>query len=347
MEYRHLGPTGLLVSALSYGNMLTFEQVGVDGSLEIMKYLVDNGVNFYDTAEVYGKGEAERILGIVLQKGIEKGYWKRSDLVISTKLYWGATPHDIIKTFPNNVGLSRKHIIEGITASLKRLQLDYVDVVFCHRPDDHTPLEETVKAMNWIIDQGKAFYWGTSEWPAEKIREAIEIASRLGLHAPVVEQPEYSILKRNRFEVEYAPLYENPGLGTTVWGALASGILTGKYDAGTPEDSRLAIYPMKELLYENPKSPSYQGSVARMVDLTQKLEEVAKEIGCTTAQLALAWVLKNKNTSTIVMGGKLKYLKENLGALKVVDKLTTDVLEKLEGIVNNAPLKPMNWRNAF
>jgi len=233
-----------------------------------------------------------------------------------------------------------------MAASLQRLQLTYVDVVFCHRPDVHTPIEETVRAMDWIINQGQAFYWGTSEWPAEKIREAHAIATRLGLHPPVVEQPEYSLLKRDRFEVEYSPLYENPGLGTTVWGALASGILSGKYESGIPEDSRLAIFPyIKERIYENPKSASFQGTVDRMLQLTRDLGVIAKELGCTTSQLALAWVLKNERTSTIVMGGKLKYLKENLGSLSVVEKLTPEVEDKIEAIVNNKPRLPVDWRD--
>jgi len=331
MEYRYLGPSGLLVSSLSYGNMFTFEQVGVDGSLEIMKYLVDNGVNYFDTAEAYGKGQAETLLGEVIEKGIQLKYWERDDLVISTKIFWGRTPQDILK-FPNKVGLSRKHIIEGFTKSLKRLRLSYVDIVFCHRPDFDTPLEETVRAMDWLIHQGLAFYWGTSEWTAEHIREAHDIADRLNLIHPIVEQPEYSLLARERFENEYAPLYDNPGLGTTIWGVLAAGILSGKYAKGIPEDTRLGLYPQ----FQN----RHQGGVEKALDL----QSIADELGCTLSQLSIAWALKNPHVSTIVMGGKLKYLKENLDSLKIVPKLTPEVLEKIEKIVKTKPVSPIDWK---
>jgi len=342
MKYNHLGPTGLKVSALSYGNMYTFEQVGVEGSLEIMKYLVDNGVNYFDTAEFYGQGQAETILGEAIALGVEKQYWKRSDLVISTKIFWGSTTNDVLH-FPNATGLSRKHIIEGLIASLKRLKLTYVDVVFCHRPDTETPIEETVRAMNWLIDQGKAFYWGTSEWSADQIHAAHRVANCLGLIGPVVEQVEYSLLYRQRFEQEYSFLYKNPGLGTTVWGALASGFLSGKYNDGIPEDSRLKNFPFHKQYMESKHLPNHK-DIDQMVEVTREIGKVATELGCTTTQLAYAWVLKNPNTSTILMGGRLHYLKENLGAIRVMEKLTPEVLERIDKIVGNTSQPEVNWK---
>jgi len=340
MEYRYLGRSGLSVSALGYGNMNTFEQVGVEASLEIVKYLVDKGVNFFDTSEAYGDGVAETVLGEVIAIGIERKYWKRSDLVISTKVYFGFSN----LLFPNVIGLSRKHIIEGVTDSLDRLKLTYVDVVFCHRSDLHTPIEETVRAMNWLIDQGKVFYWGTSEWSLEEILEARHVADRLGLIGPIVEQPEYSVLNRYRFEREYSILYDTTGLGTTVWGALAGGVLSGKYNDGIPEDSRMKLYPFFKVMLDDKNFPSYKGGFDYMVETTRALGKLADDLGCTTSQLAYAWVLKNPRTSTLLMGGKLKYLKENIGALKVVEKLTPDVLEKIDSIVGNVPVPRIDIR---
>ncbi len=224
MEYRHLGSSGLQVSALSFGAWVTFgQQFGEDLAHDCMKAAYDAGCNFFDNAEVYASGQAETLMG----KAIKRAGWKRSDLVVSTKIFWGGDG-------PNDKGLSRKHIVEGTDAALARLQLDYVDLLFCHRPDIRTPIEETVRAMNFIIDQGKAFYWGTSEWSAAQIMEAYQIARREHLIPPTMEQPQYSMLERDKVEKEYAKLYREIGLGTTIWSPLASGILTGKYSDGVP-----------------------------------------------------------------------------------------------------------------
>ena len=231
MEYRFLGRSGLKVSALSLGAWVTFgQQIGEDVAYDCMHTAYEAGVNFFDNAEVYASGKAETVMG----KVIKKAGWKRSDLVISTKIFWGGKG-------PNNTGLSRKHLVEGVNASLQRLQMEYVDLLFCHRPDLYTPVEETVWTMNQIIQQGKAFYWGTSEWPATKIMEAYGIARREHLIPPLMEQPEYNMFHRQRVEVEYAHLYRELGLGATIWSPLASGLLTGKYNQGIPEGTRLTL----------------------------------------------------------------------------------------------------------
>ncbi len=231
MEYRRLGKSGLQVSALSFGAWVTFgKQADVDVALEMMQVAKDAGVNFFDNAEAYENGEAEVVMGAA----IKRAGWKRSDLVVSTKIFWGGDG-------PNDSGLSRKHIVEGTDAALARLQMDYVDLIFCHRPDIHTPIEETVRAMSYIVNSGKAFYWGTSEWSAAQITEAYGIARREHLVPPSMEQPQYNMLIRERVEKEYAHLYEEFGLGTTIWSPLASGFLTGKYNDGIPEGSRLSL----------------------------------------------------------------------------------------------------------
>jgi voltage-dependent potassium channel beta subunit len=240
MEYRHLGKSGLRVSALSFGAWVTFgQQIGEDLAYQCMLAAYESGVNFFDNAEAYAHGEAETIMGNVIQRA----GWKRSDLVISTKIFWGGDG-------PNDTGLSYKHLVEGTAASLDRLQLDYVDLLFCHRPDLHTPVEETVRAMNFIINQGMAFYWGTSEWSADQIMQAYGIARREHLIPPVMEQPQYNMFARERVEREYARLYQEIGLGTTVWSPLASGFLTGKYNQGIPDDSRLKLKGYEWLLEE-------------------------------------------------------------------------------------------------
>ena len=231
MEYRYLGKTGLKVSALSLGAWVTYGgQVGEEVATECMTAAFDNGVNFFDNAEVYANGNAEIVIG----KVIKKAEWKRSDLVISTKIFWGGDG-------PNDRGLSHKHIIEGINGSLERLQMDYVDLIFCHRPDIHTPIEETVWAMNQVINQGKAFYWGTSMWSAQQIMDAYGIARREHLIPPVMEQPQYHMFHRERVEKEYLHLYKEIGMGTTIWSPLASGMLTGKYNDGIPEGTRVTL----------------------------------------------------------------------------------------------------------
>jgi voltage-dependent potassium channel beta subunit len=330
MEYRHLGSSGVQVSALSLGAWVTYgEQVGEDVALDCMKAARDAGVNFFDNAEGYGAGKAERVMGNV----IKRLGWKRSDLVISTKLFWGGDG-------PNDTGLSRKHIIEGMHASLARLQLDYVDLVFCHRPDIHTPIEETVRAMNYLIDQGKAFYWGTSEWSAAQIMEAYGIARREHLIPPQMEQPQYHMFARERVEKEYAHLYEEIGLGTTIWSPLASGLLTGKYNQGIPPGTRVTLPGYAWLREEFEKE-----STRQKIEKVKQLMPIADELGCTMAQLALAWCLKNPHVSTVITGAsKPGQVVENMKALDVVPQLTDAVMERIETILSNKPAPEEDYR---
>lgn len=330
MEYRFLGKTGLKLSALSFGAWVTFgDQVNEDVAFACMKEAYDAGVNFFDNAEVYSKGKAEIMMGNI----IKKAGWKRSDLVISTKIFWGGDG-------PNDRGLSMKHIMEGMNASLKRLQMEYVDLVFCHRPDLYTPIEETVWAMNLLIQQGKAFYWGTSEWSAAQIMEAYSVARREHLIPPVMEQPEYNMFARQRVEAEYAHLYRTIGLGTTIWSPLASGLLTGKYNEGIPEGSRLSL-PGYEWLRQRFQGEAFEKKVAAV----KRLAGIAQELGCTLAQLALAWCLKNPNVSTVITGAsKPEQVRENMRALDVVPKLTDEVMAKIEEILDNKPRPEKDWR---
>lgn len=323
MEYRYLGKSGLKVSALSFGSWVTFhDQIGEDVAYKCMKEAYDAGVNFFDNAEVYANGESEVLMGKVLKKT----GWKRSDLVLSTKIFWGGEG-------PNDKGLSRKHIIEGTEAALKRMQVDYVDLIFCHRPDLHTPIEETVRAMNHIINQGKAFYWGTSEWTAQQIMEAYGIARREHLIPPLMEQPEYNMFRREKIEKEYLPLYNEVGLGTTIWSPLASGLLTGKYVDGIPEGSRLNLKGYEWLrdwiLNEDGKKRN-----AKVKDLIP----IAKEIGVTMPELAIAWCLKNPNVSTVITGASnADQVKQNMKALRAVEKLTDEVMKKIDDVLDNKP----------
>lgn len=323
MEYRRLGSSGLKLSALSLGSWITFSrQLDEDQALACMQLAFEQGVNFFDTAEAYGAGRAETVMGGVLKKT----RWKRSDLVISTKLFWGGSG-------PNDEGLSRKHILEGIDASLTRLQLDYVDLLFCHRPDRDTPIEETVWAMNHVIAQGKALYWGTSEWTADEIMEAYRVARREHLIPPQMEQPEYNMFARERVEREYGRLYARIGLGLTTFSPLASGFLTGKYDQGMPEGTRAGL-PGFEWLRRDLESERVQTNIARARGLAQ----VAADLGCTRAQLALAWCLKNPHVSTVITGAsRVEQLRENLGALEVVGRLSDEVMQRIEGILQNKP----------
>ncbi len=327
MEYRHLGHSGLHVSAISLGAWVTYgSQVGEDVALECMKVAFDNGVNFFDNAEAYASGRAETVMGNV----IRKLGWRRSDLVISTKLFWGGTGP---KRGPNDVGLSRKRIIEGTDASLRRLQLDHVDLLFCHRPDPDTPIEETVRAMNHVLNQGKALYWGTSEWSAEDIREAASVAERHHLIGPLMEQPQYHMFHRDRVEREYAPLYDEIGLGLTIWSPLASGLLTGKYDNGLIPDTRASL-PGMDWLKEELVGATAQPRVA----VVKKLKPIAEQFGCTRAQLALAWCLKNPRVSSAITGAtRPEQMKENLGALDVLPKLTDGVMREIEALLEKVP----------
>jgi voltage-dependent potassium channel beta subunit len=330
MEYRYLGKSGLQVSALSLGAWVTYGgQVGEEIALECMTAAYEAGVNFFDNAEAYARGNAEVVMGNVLKKT----GWKRSRLVISTKIFWGGR-------HPNQTGLSRKHIIEGTKASLARLQLDYVDLIFCHRPDIYTPIEETVRAMNFVIDQGWAMYWGTSEWSAAQIMEAYAVARQLNLIPPLMEQPQYNMFTRQRFESEYAPLYRDIGLGTTIWSPLASGLLTGKYNNGIPEGTR-ATLPGYEWLQDN-----FTGEEAqRNIEKVKMLGPIANELGCSLAQLALAWCLKNPNVSTVITGAsRASQVIENMQAMDYVEKLTPEVMERIEAILANKPEPESDYR---
>jgi len=331
MEYRFLGNSGLKVSALSFGAWVTFgPQMDVDKAGECMQAAWDAGVNFFDNAEVYASGTAEEIMSAVLKR---KG-WKRSDFVVSTKIYWGGEG-------PNDRGLSRKHIVEGTDAALRRFGLDYVDLIFCHRADLHTPVEETVRAMNHVIDQGKAFYWGTSEWPAERILEAWHVARREHLIPPLMEQPQYNLFHRERFEREYAPLYERIGLGTTIWSPLASGLLSGKYNDGKiPPGTRSTLEG-----YEWLRSRVAGDAVAEKIEQVRRLSIISDELGCTMAQLAIAWCLTNPNVSTVITGAsRADQVEENMKAIDVVERLTPEVLERIEEIVANRPDPEPDWR---
>jgi voltage-dependent potassium channel beta subunit len=321
MIYQRLGNTGLIVSRLSFGSWVTFN-TSINDGYEMMKAAYAGGINFFDNAEAYAGGESERIMGEAIQKGLEEKVWNRSDLVITTKIFFGKPGH-------NSRGLSRKHIIEGVKNSLKRLQLEAVDVLYCHRPDFVTPMEEIVNAMSWCVDQGFAHYWGTSEWSATQIMEACGIAERLHLHLPICEQPQYNLFVRQRVEMEYAPLYSKYGFGLTIWSPLATGILTGKYsNRVVPEGSRLSLKGYEFL------NKAKLGDDAWQIDAADRLLPIANDLQISLAQLSIAWCLLNKNVSTVILGASsLTQLKENLGALNVVPLLTPEVVKRLEEAV--------------
>lgn len=323
MEYRSLGRSGLKVSALSFGSWITFgNQVGDTTAEDCMKLAYDSGINFFDNAEVYAAGKSEIVMGNILKS---MG-WSRDSYIVSSKVYWGGDK-------PTQTGLSRKHVTEACHAALKRLQVDYLDLYFCHRPDKTTPIEETVWAMHNLILQGKILYWGTSEWSAQEIQAAISAANRYNLIAPVIEQPQYNMLHRERVEVEYNELYKHEGLGTTIWSPLMSGILTGKYNDGFPDETRLGL---QELDWLKDKVV-----VEEKLSVVRKLTAFAQELGTKMPNLALAWVLKNPNVSTAITGAtKVSQLESNLKALEVVPLLTDEVMEKIEGILGNTPEFP-------
>lgn len=320
MEYRRLGRSGLQVSALSFGAWVTFgQQIGDDVAAQLMHAAYDAGVNFFDNAEAYASGRAEDVMGRVLK---ESG-WARSSFVVSSKVFFGAEDDK-----PNQTGLSRKHVFEACHAALRRLQVDYLDLYFCHRPDPETPTDETVRAMGDLVRQGKILYWGTSEWSAAQILEAAEIAEKLGVAGPTMEQPQYNLFEREKVEKEFAPLYGDLGLGTTIWSPLASGLLTGKYLEGTPGDTRLSLkgYEWLKERFSGAEAEQKLGVVRRLADL-------ADELGTTLPKLSLAWCLKNPHVSTVITGAsKVAQVTENMAALEVVSKLTPEVMARIEEI---------------
>ena len=316
MDYRRLGRSGLKVSELSLGAWVTYGgQVGDEIATECMTAAYDAGVNFFDNAEAYAGGDAEVTMGKVFRKT----GWRRESLVVSTKIFWGGDG-------PNDTGLSHKHVIEGVHAALRRLQLEYVDLAFCHRPDPNTPIEETVRAWDILVRQGKVFYWGTSEWSAAAILKAHQFATENGLTPPVMEQPQYNMFVRDRVEMEYLPLYEKLGTGTTIWSPLASGLLSGKYNDGIPKGSRAAL-PNMAWLKEDMFQP---GRIERV----RALGGVAGELGCTTSQLAIAWCLRNPHVSTVITGASRKaQVVENMRAAEFTERLTDDGMKRIDGIL--------------
>ncbi len=320
MEYRKMGKWGLKLSELSLGAWVTYGgQVGEEIAEQCMVAAYEAGVNFFDNAETYANGNAEIVMGNVLQRV----GWRRESYVVSTKIFWGGKG-------PNDRGLSYKHVYEGVNNALRRLQLDYVDLVFCHRPDRNTPIEETVWAMDQVIRQGKALYWGTSEWSAADIIEADKVARLNGLRPPSMEQPQYNMLHRDRLELEYEPLFRNLGYGTTIWSPLASGLLTGKYNQGVPQGSRASL-PGYEWLAKTMLRPE-------VIEKARQLQPIADDLGCTMAQMALAWCLLNPNVSTVITGAsRVEQVHENLKALAVLPKLTPDVVARIEDVLQNRP----------
>ncbi len=326
MQYNRLGRSGLKVSALSFGSWVTFgKQITMKTAESLMKTAYSNGINFFDNAEVYSLGESERVMGKILKKM----KWDRASYVVSSKVFFGRS-----KEWPTQRGLNRKHVFEACNEALQRLQVDYLDLYFCHRPDKETPIDETVWTMHNLIQQGKILYWGTSAWSPQEITEAHAAANRYNLIGPTMEQPQYNMFYRDTFEVGYDQLYKNHGMGTTIWSPLASGILTGKYNDGIPKGSRLAMKGfewLKDSLYSEDK-----------LEKVRSLTSLAEELDVSMTNMSLAWCLKNPNVSTVILGAsKVKQLKENLGALEVVPKLTDEVMEKIDGILGNKPAKPM------
>jgi voltage-dependent potassium channel beta subunit len=327
MEYRRLGTSGLQVSALSLGSWLTFgKQIDNSVAEALMVLAYDRGVNFFDNAEIYARGRSETVMGEILKKY----NWQRDSFIVSSKVFFGYLGKD---ARPTQKGLNRKHVVEACEQALKRLQLDYLDLYFCHRPDKETPIEETVWTMHNLVQQGKILYWGTSEWSAQEIMEAHMVARQHHLVGPVMEQPQYNMLERARVEVEYAQLYKTVGLGTTVWSPLASGVLTGKYNAGFVEETRLSILGMdwlKESVLQEEK-----------LEKSRKLTALAKELGVSLPVLAIAWCLKNPHVSTVILGAsKKEQLQENFNALDAQRLLTDEVMNKIEEILQNKPKFP-------
>jgi voltage-dependent potassium channel beta subunit len=319
MRYRRLGKSGLQVSELSFGAWVTFAQQISEATAEkLMTIAYDSGVNFFDNAEAYADGKAEIVMGKILKRR----KWGRDTFLVSSKVFWGGD-------LPNQEGLSRKHVFEACHAALKRLQVDYLDLYFCHRPDPNTPIEETARAMNDLIAQGKVLYWGTSEWSAAEITETHRIADKLGLVPPTMEQPQYNMFHRNRVEKEFAPLYNAFGLGLTIWSPLASGLLTGKYNEGDPGGTRTTLKN-----YEWLRDQFENAEARRRISKVKKLATVAADLGTTLPQLALAWCLKNPRVSTVITGASQpRQVGENMKAGELVDRLGEDVMSRIEQIL--------------
>jgi voltage-dependent potassium channel beta subunit len=329
MEYRRLGKSGLQVSEFSFGSWVTFgKQVDGSDAVSLMAHAYDNGINFFDNAEGYESGNSEIVMG----QALKTLGWSRDSFIVSSKVFWGGSK-------PTQRGLSNKHVTDAAHAALKRLQVDYLDLYFCHRPDIDTPIEETVRAMHNLVAQGKVLYWGTSEWSAQQLTEAYAAARQYNLTPPTMEQPQYNIFERQKIESDYLPLYDLVGLGTTIWSPLASGVLTGKYNSGTPNDSRLNL-PGYEWLKEKWSSEAGREQLAQVRDLTA----LAEEIGLSMTHLALNWCLANRHVSTVILGAsRLSQLEDNLAALKHKGKLTPDVMARIDAIVGNKPAAPQRF----
>lgn len=329
MEYRRLGRSGLQVSALSFGSWVTFgKRVDEEVSEACMIAAYESGVNFFDNAEVYAAGQSELVMGRILKK---LG-WSRDSYIVSSKVYWGSKREPA----PTQRGLSRKHVVEACHQALERLQLEYLDLYFCHRPDRDAPIEETVWAMHTLIQQGKVLYWGTSEWSAQQIMEAYGIARQFNLVPPTMEQPQYHMFHRERVEVEYARLYDEIGMGSTIWSPLASGLLTGKYNDGIPQDSRANLEGFDWL------KRRFTSEEARLqIKAIRKLAEIAERLGTNMPRLAIAWCLKNPNVSSVITGAsRLEQVEDNMQALDVVEMLDADVMAEIESILDNKPTQP-------
>lgn len=329
MQYRRLGRSGLKVSEFSFGAWVTFaKQVDENAAVNLMALAYDHGVNFFDNAEGYEQGNAEIVMG----EALKQLNWGRDTYAVSSKVFWGGSK-------PTQKGLSAKHITDACHAALKRLQVDYLDLYFCHRPDIDTPIEETVRAMHNLVTQGKVIYWGTSEWSAQQITEAWGIARAQGLTPPTMEQPQYNLFARQKVEADYLPVYELTGLGTTIWSPLASGLLTGKYNNGIPADSRMNL-PGYEWLKARLETEEGKDQIAKI----GQLAGLADEIGMPIHHMALNWCLANPHVSTVILGAsKRTQLEDNLKALEARDKLTPDVLARIEEIVANKPAGPQRF----
>jgi voltage-dependent potassium channel beta subunit len=323
MEYRNLGKSGLRVSELSYGSWVTFSfQLDKTKAKKTMKHAYDSGINFFDNAEVYASGESEKIMGEVIHN---LGF-QRDTYIISSKVFWGGQA-------VTQRGLNAKHIRDACDAALIRLRVDYLDMYFCHRPDFHTPVEETVRAMDVLVKQGKILYWGTSEWSADRIREAYSVAHQYGLTPPSMEQPQYNMFHRSKLEKEYLGLFSTEGLGTTIWSPLASGILTGKYNKNIPKGSRMSL-PDYKFLRDGLESKEGADNIKKVI----KLSKIAEKLNISMAQLSIAWCLKNKNVSTVILGAtNTKQLDENLKAAQCKSLLNDKIMESIEKIIKNKP----------